>query len=404
MRGGNDRIFGIAFKGDKEKLSHPKMSQPVIKTLIVDLSKNYGGSTSRVIALMQHLPEAEVALAGLESSAVIQTATQLNLPVHIIGKNKTNPRLLTNLIRLIRTEKFAVLDSQNIQSKFWCSLAARATGTALISTIHSWYENEHGRSSLKGKIYTKLELLTNQQLEFYITVSKKDRRSLLQTGFPEERIELIYNAVTIDPVFSSEDSKRIMDAWGVPPNSVICLAVGRLVPVKGYDILVDAIRLALPQIPNLFCIIIGEGESRESLTNQIKQNGLESRVKLVGYYGRQDTLVGIRACDLFIMPSRYEGTPIALLEAAALGRPIIASRSGGIPELVNDEEHALLIPPENPAKLAEALIRLSQNREFAALLGMNAQKHIETHFNLDNQIRLTRQTYQKAWALHKSKS
>jgi len=375
-----------------------------IKTLIVDLSMQYGGSTSRVVELMKHLPAEEAALASLAASAVTQHADQLNLPVHIMGRSKMDPRILANLIRLIRAENFQVLDSQNIQSKFWASLAARLTHTALISTIHSWYENEHGRKSIKGKIYTQIELSTNSNLGYYITVSEKDRQSLLQSGFPEERIQLIYNAVTIEPESADRDPERIRKAWRLPLNAVICLAVGRLVPVKGYDILIDAVKLALAQIPNLHCIIIGEGESRENLSNQIKQNGLEGRIRLVGYYGRNDTLSGLKACDFFIMPSRYEGTPIALLEAAAFGCPIIASRSGGIPELVTHEQHALLVPPEDPASLAKALIQLDQNRQLAAFLGANAKNHIEAHFNLDRQVRLTQQTYKKAWELHQLKT
>jgi len=371
-------------------------SQPV-KTLIVDLSQQYGGSTSRVLALMKHLPAGTVALASLEASAVAQHARQLNLPVHIVGKSKINPALLAKLMRLIRAENFQVLDSQNIQSKFWASLAARFTHTTLISTIHSWYENEHGRKSLKGKIYTQIELSTNYDPGYYITVSEKDRQSLLKTGFPEERIELIYNAVTIDPEILNQDPAVIRRSWELPQNAPVCLAVGRLVPVKGYDVLIEAVKLALTQIPDLHCMIIGEGESRESLTKQIKAYGLESRVRLVGYYSRHDTLMSLRACDVFAMPSRYEGTPIALLEAAALGCPIVAARSGGIPELVTHEEQALLVPPEDPDALAEALIRLSQNRKFASELGMNAKNHIEAHFNLDKQVRLTQQTYQKAW-------
>jgi glycosyltransferase involved in cell wall biosynthesis len=371
-----------------------------IKTLIVDLSMQYGGSTSRVLELMKHLPTGEAALASLAASAVTRHAHELNLPIHTIGRSKMDPRILANLIRLIRAENFQVLDSQNIQSKFWASLAARLTHTALISTIHSWYENEHGRKSIKGKIYTQIELSTNSNLSYYITVSEKDRQSLLQSGFPEERIQLIYNAVTIDPELADQDPKKIRDSWGLPQNAWVCLAVGRLVPVKGYDVLIDAIALARTQIPEIHCIIVGEGESRENLTNQIKHHGLESRIRLVGYYGRIDTLSSFKACDVFVMPSRYEGTPIALLESAAFGCPIIASRSGGIPEVVTHEQHALLVPPENPDALAQALIRLSQNRQFASLLGANAKSHIAADFNLDNQVRLTKHIYKKAFELH----
>ena len=374
------------------------------KTLIVDLSKYYGGSTSRVLTLMKHMPTGEIALAGLDSGAITQQARKLNLPVYIVGKSKTDPKILFNLIHLIRQQKYQILDSQNIQSKFWSSIAARSTQTALISTIHSWYANEHGQKSIRGKIYTAIELFTNHSLRLYITVSEKDRQSLRESKIPAERIELIYNAVEIDSIFLQQDREWLKINLGLPKNSIVCLAVGRLVPVKGYDILIRAVKLVITQIPNFVCVIIGEGEQKELLRNQINESKLENHIHLVGFYERESVMAALRSCDIFTMPSRYEGTPIALLEAAAMGCPIIASASGGIPELVNTEEQALLVPKEDPGALAHGLIRLSKDRQFATLLGSNARKHIQENFNLDQQIRRTRAAYQKAWRMRNAQT
>jgi len=147
----------------------------------------------------------KVALAGLEAGAITKQARQLGLPVHALGKHKADPRLLSRLTKLIRQECYNVLDSQNIQSKFWANLAALATGTSLVSTLNSWYANEHGKTSLKGKIYTTLELASNQSLDLYITVSEKDRQSLLKAGLPEDKVELIYNAVDTNLAAIPED-------------------------------------------------------------------------------------------------------------------------------------------------------------------------------------------------------
>jgi glycosyltransferase involved in cell wall biosynthesis len=96
------------------------------------------------------------------------------------------------------------------------------------------------------------------------------------------------------------------------------------------------------------------------------------------------------------MPSRYEGTPIALLEAAALARPILASATGGIPELVQHEEHAYLVPPGDPTALAEGLSKLACDLDFARQLGQNAQQRIQQQFNLATQFATTWEAYRKA--------
>jgi len=372
-----------------------------LKVLIVDLSNLYGGSSSRVLSLMTRAQPGTIALAGLESGAIIQRARQLGLPVHPLAKHKADPRLLLRLIQLIRRECYNVLDTQNIQSKFWANLAAFVTGTSLVSTLNSWYANEHGKASLKGKIYTSLELLSNQSLDLYITVSEKDRQSLLKAGLPEEKVELIHNAVDTNLSAIRGGPEWLREKFDLPPEAVVCTAVGRLVPVKGYDVLVKAMQQISSQVPQLFCLIVGAGECREELAAQIRDGGLKDRVRLLGYHDREEALAILKSSDIFVMPSRYEGTPIALLEAAALARPILASATGGIPELVQHQEHAFLVPPNDPGELAQGLMKLTLDREYARSLGRKAQGRIQEKFNLDSQVHATWQAYQKALDRHR---
>ena len=371
------------------------------KTLIMDLSNFYGGASSRVLSMLTRFPSGTAALAGLENGAVTREAKRLGLPVHVLGSRKTDPRILPRLVRLIRKEGFQVLDTQNIQSKFYASLAASLTRVALVSTINSWYENEHGGASTRGKIYTMLELATNRNLALYVTVSEKDRGMLLRSGIPADKIELIYNAVDTAPPKLELNFLRAQ--FNLPSDALICLAVGRLVHIKGYDVLIEAMKEAAREIPNLVCVIIGEGETREDLTRQIAEAGLQGRVTLPGYLPRETILSALASCDIFAMPSRYEGTPIALLEAGSLACPIIASNAGGIPELVSHEEHALLVTPEDPHALAQALIRLAKDRALAKRLGENAQICVREKFSLENQVTATMNAYQKAWAKYLQK-
>lgn len=381
-------------------------SDSLPKILIVDLSKNYGGSSSRVLSLMTKAIPGKIALAGLKSSAIVQQAQRLGLPVHILGQYKVDPRILLQLVRLIREQDYQILDTQNIQSKFWASIASGLTDTTLVSTINSWYASEHGQSSpknrIKGLIYTALELLTNWNLDLYITVSEKDRQALMHAKISEEMIELIYNAVEFDTAKISGDSDWLCKKFDLPSQSLICTAVGRLVPIKGYDILIEAIKQVITQVPQLICLIVGEGECKGELTAQIQEADLETHIRLVGYQHRETVLSILKSSDMFVMPSRYEGTPIALLEAGALGLPILASASGGIPELVTDNEHALLVQPNNPIALANGLLKLCTDPEYAHTLGINAQQKVRNEFNMSTQIQRIFLAYQKALKKHKT--
>lgn len=368
------------------------------KVLILDLSKHYGGSNSRILSLMTRSAPGTIALAGLNEGVITRQAVQQGLRVHALAGHKADPRLLLRLVRVIRREGYNVLDSQNIQSKFWANLAALASGTALVSTLNSWYAHEHSTTLVKGRLYTALELWTNQALDLYITVSEKDRQMLLGRGIPAERIELIYNTIDLDVSAIPGDGAWLRQEFGLPADSLVFTGIGRLVPQKGFDILVEALRQAAARIPQVHCLVLGEGEDREKLSAQIRGAGLEERIHLAGYQERARVLSILKASDGFLMPSRYEGTPIALLEAAALGRPILAACAGGIPELVTHEQHAHLVPVLDPAELAQGLVRLAEDRGYAEALGRRAQARVRERFDPETQVRQTWAAYEKALA------
>ena len=239
-------------------------------------------------------------------------------------------------MQVIRQEGYNVLDSQNIQSKFWANLAALFTGTAMVSTLNSWYAHEHSTTLVKGKLYTSLELLTNQTLDLYITVSEKDRQMLLRSGIPEEAIELIYNTIELDVSAIPGDPASLKEQFDLAAEAIVCTGIGRLVPQKGFDLLIEAFAKIASQVPDLYCLIIGEGEDKEKLAEQIRSAGLEKRIRLLGYQDRAKAMSILKSSDIFVMPSRYEGTPIALLEAAALARPILAACAGGMTKMSLD--------------------------------------------------------------------
>jgi glycosyltransferase involved in cell wall biosynthesis len=327
----------------------------------------------------------------------------MGLKVHAVSAHKTDPRLLFRLMRVIRVEGYNVLDSQNIQSKFWANLAAICTGTALVSTLNSWYAHEHSTTLVKGRLYTSMEFLTNQSLDLYITVSEKDRQMLLGSGIPESAIELVYNTIDLDATAIRADHAGLKKQFDLPAQSIVCTGIGRLVPQKGFDILIEAFSKIAAQVPDLYCLIIGTGEDQQKLTQQIRAAGLEARIRLAGYRERSKALSMLKSSDIFVMPSRYEGTPIALLEAAALARPILAARVGGIPELVTHEQHAYLVPMQDPDALGEGFVRLALDRDYAKRLGHNAQKRVRERFNPEAQLNDTWAAYEKAIARHRAR-
>jgi glycosyltransferase involved in cell wall biosynthesis len=254
---------------------------------------------------------------------------------------------------------------------------------------------------MRGKFYHTVERTIRPNTNLYIAVSQEIYDRLLADGVPEEGIALIANAVGIDPKVIGVDKPWLRQAFGLPPRSVVCCAVGRLVEAKGYKHLVNSFTRLKDAIPDLYCLVVGDGHLRKPLEAQIEAAGLNGRVRLVGFRDRNEVLAILKASDIFLMPSITEGTPVALLEAAALGTPIIASRVGGIPQIVRQGEHALLVEAGDEAGLAAAIRRLHDQPEEAARLGKRAQARIFAEFSLDSQIAATQRAYVSAWERRK---
>lgn len=368
-----------------------------IRVLIIDLSKKYGGSSVRALALADHLKPWTVAIAGLEDGQVVAVARERNIATRIVGRNRTDPMIPWRLKTVIREGRFQVIDTQNIPSKFWAALSTHLTDVAFVSTLNSSYVEEFG-TALRGKLYTWLDRWTNAHVNRYVAVSKAIRNNLVQARIPESRIDLITNGVEVDRSFSAEEHRLTRQKIDIPEDAILCACVGRLVWAKGYDDFIESFSLVAKQVPNAYAAIVGGGSLYDALSERIAKAGLQKRVKLLGQCDVSTTWNVMKASDIFVLTSRSEGVPYALLEAAGFGLPILATRCGGIPEVLSDKVDALLVPVGDTAAISSALIRLCEDKQLAQQLGANAQAKIERDYSLSAQVTAMRQAYREAIA------
>ena len=168
-----------------------KYDELLPQTLLVDLSDNFGGANARILALIQKLPQESVGLATIEGSVIASELERAGYLVHRLANNKFDPRIPFRMAAVIRKYGYKVLDTQNPQSKLWGSIAASLSRVALISTLNSWYMNEHPKYSLRWFGYTVIELLTNVVLTRYIVVSREIQNAMLRIGIPADKIDLV---------------------------------------------------------------------------------------------------------------------------------------------------------------------------------------------------------------------
>jgi colanic acid/amylovoran biosynthesis glycosyltransferase len=179
---------------------------------------------------------------------------------------------------------------------------------------------------------------------------------------------------------------------GADRNSTTIVAVARLVPKKGLDTLIDAMPTVVRRHPDARLVIIGEGSLRTALSDQIHRRGLENVVNLAGAQSHEGTQSIVASSAVFALPCREmpdgdaDGIPVALMEAIALGVPVISTPVAGIPELITSTDEGLLVPQDEPAALAQAIVTTLSDRVGAAARADNARARLAAEFSAELQI------------------
>jgi len=370
------------------------------KPLIIDFARRAGGANTRVLGVLSHLSPTEAGLAAVRSGPITSEASRLPITLHPLTRSKYSLFAPAALSQLVRTHGYNVLDTQNPISKLWASRVRRRSQCALVSTLNSWYPSEYARSP-KGRLYHAMELWTAGATDLFVVVSNEIRKRLEAAGVRPDRIAMVPNAVDIRDEDIPSEREALRRELGLPGSARLCCAAGRLVEVKGYDFLIHAWRRLAAT--DTHCIIIGEGDQRRTLERLVSENGLTDTVHLLGRRDRTATLRILKACDIFVMSSRSEGTPLALLEAATLGRPIVATAVGGVPEMVTDGEHALLAEFGDADGFAERITRLLEDCDTAVRIARCAADHVRATFSVDAQVGALRQAWLRALAIRRRK-
>lgn len=206
-----------------------------------------------------------------------------------------------------------------------------------------------------------------------------------------ENLSLIHSAVDAER-FNVPRDRSLLDEFGIA-DRYVAVVTGRLREEKGHRHLIEAVKRVAAEVPEFVLLVVGSGSLESELKKQVNAAGLEDRVIFTGF--RTDIPQILAAVDLFVMPSVSEGLGTAILEAGAAGLPIVSTRVGGIPDIIKDGESGLLAPPGDAGALADALIRMSRNPEFAAQCGQAARRHVHQQFSEESLVRKTEEAYRR---------
>jgi glycosyltransferase involved in cell wall biosynthesis len=215
---------------------------------------------------------------------------------------------------------------------------------------------------------------------------------LYTDGIARDRISVVHDGIDVDRIGRIAPTSVHQEFW-LPHGVPVLVNIGALVDHKGQRYLLDALPLAMRRIPDLHLVILGEGELRRPLEQQVQRLHLERAVRMPGF--RSDVLALARSADLFVMSSVTEGLGSTVLDAMAMGLAVVGTRAGGIPEAVVDGETGLLVPVADPPALADAIVSLMNDPARRARFGDAGRQRVARHFTVDHLVERTFAVYQE---------
>lgn len=234
-----------------------------------------------------------------------------------------------------------------------------------------------------------------RQVTCFVCASEFIRRMLIGDGVAAHRTVTVHEGIDPGRADAAPAADLHAEFW-LPHGAPIVGNVAALVPHKGQRHLIDAAALVVRQVPDARFVIAGEGELRASLEQQIRHLHLERHVILAGF--RPDVLSVHKAFDVFVMSSVTEGLGTSLLDAMACGKPVVATQTGGIPEVVVDGQTGVLVPPRDHESLARAIVALLRDERAQQVMGAGGLQRVRERFSADRMVADTLAVYTRVSA------
>ncbi len=342
----------------------------LLKILHIDPERNWGGGEAQVLGLLSYLCRKghRNDLLAHPGGRLFEQCGSLGVRrLSLVARNDLDLRPVPALRRLIRGEKYDIVHFH----------------TKRAHTLSLWLP--HGPECPKYVVTRRMDYpeakswytrhLYNRRVDGVVAISQVIVNLLVQAGVEAKRVRLIHSG--IDP----ERFVRCAHGPAVTEREAVVGIVAALEERKGHRYLFEAAAALKQRGHKIRYLVVGEGPVRRDLEERIKALNLEEEVHFCGFVSDAPEILS--QIDIFVLPSLYEGLGVAALEAMAAGKPVIASRVGGLPELIADGETGLLVAPKNAEGLAEAIARLAGEKSLAREMGRRGAERARASFSLE---------------------
>jgi len=352
-----------------------------------------GGAEEMVLNLVRHLPPQYV-----PAVACIHEAGPIGLEIERTGVPFKVLGLKPGVLRpfdVLRLRDFLYECQPDIVHTFLLTGSLYGRFAAMMARVPVVIGTEVNVYERKRTLHALAERWLMRDTDAVVASAESVRDFYIkQVKADPSKVEVIYNAVDWAQLQATVSRDELRASVDVPPDAPLLTIIARLTEQKGHRILLDA--LVRPDLAHARLLVVGDGPLRQALESQAANLGLSPRVRFVG--ARRDLGNILAATDVFVMPSFWEGLPLAMVLAMGAGVPVVATRVAGIPEVVQDGVTGLLVPPGDSGELGAALSRVVNDDTTRVLLGQAARAFVGPRFGVDGYVKSVTGLYDRLLA------
>jgi len=358
-----------------------------VKVMLLIAANNVSGPVKGVFQLIENIDPAEFEIRlydfqynAAKENLLLNAVKERGIPFGVlIQRNRSYFSLVRQVVKEIREKGYDVLQTHGFKPTFLGFCARLVCGVKWICFMHGTTSE-----NLKVKIYNLVDGILQRGADRTVLVSAAQRKKVLG-GRDTGRVHVLHNAVDVArPMPMSAAPRPVREHFGIPDVNRIVVTVGRFSPEKGMDVLLDAFSLLVRQVENVCLVLVGDGQERPALEAQVGRLGLGGLVHFAGYSDTPGDFVA--EADVLVLPSRSEGIPNAVLEAMAMGKPVVATAVGGVPEVIVDGTSGRLVASEHPAMLARGLEEVLTDPELYQRFVAEGKRRVQEAFSIEARV------------------
>jgi glycosyltransferase involved in cell wall biosynthesis len=360
------------------RLCRKKHKKMPYKTLHIDDQLAWRGGQSQALHLLRGLAERghHAELVSPPGSVLAERAREAGITVHDVPmKGEADLLAVRRIARVVREGKHDIVHMHSAHAHMLGAMAC-AFNLRPKCIVHRRVDFPINRGPL-GVAALKYHFRINA----YVAVCEAIKQVLVAGGVNPKKIFVVHSGAAPPKIADHRDVRREM---GILPDEKVVGTIGALVDHKGQRYLIEAAPLVLKKCPKTVFVIVGEGELEGELRRLAARLHMEKKIIFPGFQEYAGNY--LRVFDVFAAPSHMDGLNNSVVEAMIMKRPVVGTRAGGIPEIVEHEKSGLLVPPKDPTALADAIIGLLRNPEKADRLAFAGCRRAKAHFTMDHMV------------------